>query len=128
MVRLTAVLMLGLWSPVACFTVPSGVQSRGLQRLAAASSDASTAIVTRQVVSEEDVVNLASFRNDLTNPEMMVANAKGKSSDVDNTGAALEGVKIGLGYIGVPCFGYDYWQDGDVGHALQFSCKFGTIE
>ena len=77
---------------------------------------------TKRVVSDADVLNVAAFRNGLTNPKMMVENAKGKRSDVDNTGAALDGLKTGLVFIGVPAFAFDYLQGSDFLHALQFYC------
>lgn len=82
----------------------------------------------RRVVSEQDVLDLASFRNDLTNPEMMVENAGLKSAGVDNTAAALDGLKIGLVYIGVPLALYTYFvEERDVSKVIELYCKLGIV-
>ena len=103
--------------------VQSEMSTTSLRADAAADSDGSssaTAISTKQVLTDEDVINVASFRNELTNPKMMVENAKKKLSGVDNTAAALDGLKVGLVYLGLPLFAYDYYDGGDLAHALQF--------
>lgn len=47
---------------------------------------------------------MASFRNNLTNPVMMVAQQQEKKDNIDKPKAALGGLLIGLGVIG-PIFG-----------------------
>ena len=56
---------------------------------------------TFEVVQDDDrVLDVASFRNGLVNPAMMVERAQTKSDGVDNTEAALNGLKAGLLYVG----------------------------
>jgi len=55
---------------------------------------------TLQVVDggEDDprVIDVATFRNKLVNPQMMVSRAEKKRDSIDNNKAALDGLKIGL--------------------------------
>jgi hypothetical protein len=64
--------------------------------------------VTEVVMGGEDddrVLDVASFRNGVINPAMMVERAQAKRDAVDNTAAAVDGLKIGLLYIG-PALGF----------------------
>lgn len=78
----------------------------------------------KRIITDQDIVDLASFRNDLTNPEMMVENAGLKSAGVDNTESAIEGLKIGFLYIGVPLAVAEYFNSGqDLNHAIEIYCE-----
>jgi len=84
---------------------------------------ASTTEITypvKQIQTEQDIIDLASFRNDLTNPEMMVENAGLKSAGVDNTESAIKGLTIGFVYIGIPLAVIEYFNSGqDLQHAIE---------
>jgi len=58
---------------------------------------------------------------------MMVENAKFRSADVDNTKEALNGLKIGLVFIGIPAFAYDYYVGQDLLHAFKFYGAIGGV-
>lgn len=68
------------------------------------STSATDISYTLQVVDggEDDprVIDVATFRNQLVNPQMMVSRAEKKRDSIDNNKAALDGVKIGLLFIG----------------------------
>ncbi len=51
---------------------------------------------------EEDstVVDVAAYRNNLVNPQMMVDRAQKKRDAIDTDKAAMDGLKIGLLYVG----------------------------
>jgi len=51
---------------------------------------------------EEDkmVVDVAAYRNNLVNPQMMVDRAQKKRDSIDTTKSAIEGLKVGLLYVG----------------------------
>jgi hypothetical protein len=54
-----------------------------------------------EIVSNEDrVLDVASFRNGLINPELMVKKAQHKRDSLDTTKEAMEGLKMGLGIVG----------------------------
>jgi len=46
------------------------------------------------------VIDIATYRNSLTSPQMMVERAQEKRDAIDPTKSALEGIKIGLLYVG----------------------------
>jgi len=74
----------------------------------------------KQIETDQDIIDLASFRNDLTNPEMMVENAGLKSAGVDNTESAIKGLTIGFVYIGIPLAINEYISSGqDLSHAIE---------
>jgi hypothetical protein len=56
--------------------------------------------LVRLVDGDDQVLDVASFRNGLVNPEMMVERATAKRDAIDTKKAALDGLKIGLLYIG----------------------------
>ena len=74
--------------------------------IAAATTDSSLDNIgyTVQVVDggEDDarVVDVASYRNGIVSPQMMVDRAQKKRDGMDNNKAALDGLKIGLLYVG----------------------------
>jgi len=49
---------------------------------------------------DDTVVDVAAYRNNLVNPQMMVDRAQKKRDSLDTTKAAIDGVKIGLLYVG----------------------------
>ena len=67
-------------------------------------SSASTASYSVHVMAggEQDprVVDVATFRNRLLNPQMIVDRAQKKRDNIDPTQAALDGLKIGFVYLG----------------------------
>ena len=69
-----------------------------------ATSSASTTSYSVQVMTggEQDprVVDVATFRNRLLNPQMIVDRAQQKRDAIDPTQAALDGLKIGFVYLG----------------------------
>ena len=72
--------------------------------ITATSSTASTVSYSVEVMTggEQDprVVDVATFRNRLRNPQMMVERAQQKREAIDPTSAALDGLKIGCVYLG----------------------------
>ena len=46
------------------------------------------------------VVDIATYRNNMVSPQMMVERAKAKRDALDTTKAALDGLKVGLLYVG----------------------------
>ena len=59
--------------------------------------------IVRALEGGEDdltVVDVAAYRNNLVNPQMMVERAQKKRDAIDNTKAAIDGLKIGLLYVG----------------------------
>lgn len=59
--------------------------------------------MVRQVEGGEDdstVVDIAAYRNNLVNPQMMVDRAQKKRDSIDTTKAAIDGLKVGLLYVG----------------------------
>ncbi len=64
------------------------------------------------------VLDVAAFRNGMVNPAMMVERAKSKRDAIDTTAAAVDGLKIGLVYVG-PLIGLlTYLESKDVTSAL----------
>jgi hypothetical protein len=126
MMNTKTVLLLLLLQGASAFAPPLS-QSRLLSNSALHAATTDTKTTThpiKRVVSEQDVIDLASFRNDLTNPEMMVENAGLKSAGVDNTESALSGLKIGLIYVGVPLALYTYFFEGrDISKVIELYCK-----
>mmetsp|Transcript_11305 Transcript_11305/g.16609 ORF Transcript_11305/g.16609 Transcript_11305/m.16609 type:complete len:292 (+) Transcript_11305:61-936(+) len=103
------------------------VPSSGLPLFSATEASATTFPVKR-IVTDQDIVDLASFRNDLTNPEMMVENSGLKSAGVDNTESAIKGLKIGFLYIGVPLAVGEYFNSGqDLNHAIEIYFSIGGL-
>ena len=67
-------------------------------------SDSDNIGYTVQVLNggEDDtrVVDVATYRNGIVSPQMMVDRAQKKRNGMDNNKAALDGLKIGLLYVG----------------------------
>jgi ribosomal protein S18 acetylase RimI-like enzyme len=69
---------------------------------ASASDSASAAVrhLVESVENDDRVLDVASFRNGLTNPEMMVEKAKKKLAKTDRNKETINGLKTGLLYVG----------------------------
>jgi hypothetical protein len=65
------------------------------------------------------VLDVASFRNGMKNPVMIVARAKEKRDSVDTTAAAIDGLKIGFLYVGPLIGGFTFMETQQVQEALQ---------
>jgi hypothetical protein len=94
-------------TPTSSSSFPSllSAESSSSAGATAAATDSSDNIgYTVQVVDggEDDtrVVDVASYRNGIVSPQMMVDRAQKKRDGMDNNKAALDGLKIGLLYIG----------------------------
>ena len=108
--------------------VPFVLVASSARRLS--SSDATNVVVATQQAKhtievvhggEDDprVLDVASFRNNLKNPELMVARANEKRDAVDTTAAAVDGLKIGLLYVGPIIGGFTFMETQQVQEALQ---------
>jgi hypothetical protein len=67
------------------------------------SSSSSSFYTVQRVVGGEDdprVVDIATFRNDMTNPQAVVERAQEKRDNLDTTKVALDGLKVGLFQVG----------------------------
>lgn len=64
------------------------------------------------------VLDVAAFRNGMVNPEMMVERAKSKRDAIDTTEAAVNGLKIGVLYVGPVIAAFTYLESNDVTQAL----------
>ena len=82
----------------------SSVEATSTTIAAATDSSLDNIGYTVQVVDggEDDarVVDVASYRNGIVSPQMMVDRAQKKRDGMDNNKAALDGLKIGLLYVG----------------------------
>jgi hypothetical protein len=66
-------------------------------------SDSNVGFKVRYVEGGEDdstVVDVAAYRNNLVNPQMVVDRAQKKRDSIDTTKAAIDGLKVGLLYVG----------------------------
>lgn len=82
---------------------------------------------TKRVETDEDVVAVATFRNQLTTPKMMVEAAKKKLGTKDNTAEALNGLKTGLLIIGPPIALYQYWETKSISAAVEIYLAVGGM-
>ena len=90
-------------------------QPKVVSRLASAVSDSSVSQhLVEKVDDEERVLDVASFRNSLTNPAMMVEKAKKKLAKVDKNKEVFNGAKTGLLYIGPVIALASYQATGDI--------------
>ena len=74
-------------------------------------------IIVEVVEGGEDcdrVLDVATFRNAMKNPQMMMENAQAKRDAIDNTKAALDGLKIGLGLVGPAIAAFTYAETNDI--------------
>lgn len=78
--------------------------------------------------NDSKVVDVAAYRNNLVNPQMMVDRAQKKRDSIDTTKAAFDGIKIGLLYVG-PVIGLGTYfstpGDGALNSALSNYGLFG---
>ena len=58
------------------------------------------------------VIDIATYRNSLTSPDMMVSKAQTKRDSIDPVQSALDGIKIGLVYVGPVIAGLTYFGGG----------------
>lgn len=94
--------------------------------------DVSSADFTVRVVeggeNDSKVVDVAAYRNNLINPQMMVDRAQKKRDSIDTTKAAFDGIKVGLLYVG-PVIGIGTYfstpGDGALSSALS---NYGELE
>ena len=63
------------------------------------------------------VIDIATYRNSLTSPDMMVSKAQTKRDSIDPVQSALDGIKIGLVYVGPVIAGLTYFGGGTGGGA-----------
>lgn len=82
----------------------SSSSSAGATTTTTTTSDSDNIGYTVQVLNggEDDtrVVDVATYRNGIVSPQMMVDRAQKKRDGMDNNKAALDGLKIGLLYVG----------------------------
>ena len=74
-----------------------------LQAAAVDDNNVGSGFIVRPVDGGEDdptVVDIAAYRNNLVNPQMMVDRAQKKRDSIDTTKAAIDGLKVGLLYVG----------------------------
>mmetsp|Transcript_23615 Transcript_23615/g.34821 ORF Transcript_23615/g.34821 Transcript_23615/m.34821 type:complete len:327 (-) Transcript_23615:199-1179(-) len=84
-------------------------------------------ILTKRAVTDEEIMDIASFRNDLTSPEMLIAKQQAKRDEIDTTADAVRGLSIGLG-IGALYGAATFFDGGDVTESLtNFGVMGGTI-
>ena len=88
------------------FVTPSGaaLSSRTSTAVYAEAVETSNAdFIVRAVEGGEDdptVVDVAAYRNNMVNPQMMVERAQKKRDSLDTTKEAINGLKAGLLYVG----------------------------
>lgn len=86
------------------FVTPPGVAfTTSSKSLSASADDGDKDFMVRFVEGGEDdstVVDVAAYRNNLVNPQMMVDRAQKKRDSLDTTKAAIDGLKAGLLYVG----------------------------
>jgi hypothetical protein len=75
--------------------------------------------VVRGGEDDPRVLDVASFRNGMKNPELMVSRAKEKRDAIDTTSSAIDGLKIGFLYVGPLIGGFTYMETQQVQEALQ---------
>jgi hypothetical protein len=80
----------------------AAAQSPSSSTTTSSSSSNSFYTVQRVVGGEDDprVVDMATFRNDMTNPQAVVERAQEKRDNLDTTKVALDGLKVGLFQVG----------------------------
>ena len=114
------VLLACIVAPAAGFLATPNVQSRmgGAQSsFSLASSTTATEFDIEIVKGEDRVLDVAAFRNGMTNPEMMVEKAKAKREAIDTKTDALKGLGIGLGIVGPVIGGATFFQTNDLAQA-----------
>lgn len=100
------------------FVSGTGHREAGLALHVATASKEVTVEVVEGGEDDPRVLDVAAFRNGMVNPEMMVERAQNKRDAVDTTAAAVDGLKIGVLYIGPLIAGFTYLESNDVMKAL----------
>ena len=113
-------LVLSLWICCAAAFEPSFLAAKSIE----GSFSERTAYPTKRVVNDDDVIAVATFRNQLTTPKMMVEAAKKKLGTKDNTAEALQGLKTGLLFVGPPIGIVQYLQTNSIAAAAEIYCTF----
>jgi hypothetical protein len=80
--------------------VPRSLPHHTRRTMNLAATATTTAFGVEIVSNEDRVLDVASFRNGLINPELMVKKAQQKRDSLDTTKEAMEGLKMGLGIVG----------------------------
>lgn len=77
---------------------------------------------------DSTVVDVAAYRNNLVNPQMMVDRAQKKRDAIDTTKAAIDGLKVGLLYVG-PIIGVGtYFSASGDGALTSALSNYGTLD
>jgi len=76
--------------------------------------------------SDGEIMDIASFRNDLTSPEMLVAKQQEKRDEIDKTADAVKGVGIGLA-VGAVYGVVTYLEGGDLLESLTNFAVLGGV-
>lgn len=88
------------------FVTPGATLSKSritTQHAATVEGETDVGYMVRVVEGGEDdptVVDVAAYRNNLVNPQMMVDRAQKKRDAIDVNQAAIDGLKVGLAYVG----------------------------
>lgn len=91
---------------------------------AARTSSSYTVQVVEGGEGDSRVVDIATYRNNMVNPQLMVERAQAKRDALDTTKAALDGLKVGLLYVGpVIAIGTYFGGTNDIAEALT---NYGT--
>lgn len=84
---------------------------------ASSSSTADKTWTVQRCVSDGSMYDVASFRNNLESPEMLIERQQAKRDAQDNTGAAAKGAGIGVA-LGAVYGGFTFMQGGSVQDSL----------
>ena len=87
-------------TPAATFSSKSTITTK---HAATVEDETDLGYMVRVVEGGEDdptVVDVAAYRNNLVNPQMMVDRAQKKRDAIDVNKAAIDGLKVGLAYVG----------------------------
>lgn len=107
--------------------LPSSGRAEVVSTLAMSATTSADPLVQVVDGGEKDprVLDVATFRNSLKNPVMMVERAKSKRDAVDTTAAALDGLKIGLLYVGPLIAGFTYVETNDITNSISNYATLG---
>lgn len=129
-VHLILVLLLSSFRACESFSTPTPKTCRRRRGCLSCCSPLAPAEAHRveQVLTDDRVLDVASFRNGLCNPTMMVERQQAKQDSVDRTKAAVDGLKIGLFFVGPPFAIYQWYstgsiQDGLLTYGMYMTCR-----
>ena len=88
-------LVLSLWICCAAAFEPSFLAAKSIE----GSFSERTAYPTKRVVNDDDVIAVATFRNQLTTPKMMVEAAKKKLGTKDNTAEDRKSTRLNSSHV-----------------------------